>query len=151
MPGAPCRGWGWCAFAAEVLLIRRGRPPMQGAWSLPGGRVEWGETLEAAALRELVEETGVEAELLGLVDVVDGVFSADVHYVLIDYAARWRSGEPQAGDDAMEAAFHPLGGLADLGLWAQTVRIIEMSVERYGGGQTPSIGFTDSSARGRAS
>ena len=121
-----------CLRGAEVLLIRRGKPPMRGAWSLPGGRVEWGERLEAAALRELVEETGVEAELLGLVDVVDGLFGPDTHYVLIDYAARWRSGEPRAGDDAAEAAFHPLTRLADLGLWAETVRVIQLAASLYG-------------------
>ena len=116
------------------MLIRRGKPPLEGAWSLPGGRVEWGETLEVAALRELVEETGVEADLLGLVDVVDGLFGADTHYVLIDYAARWRSGEPRAGDDATEAAFHPLARLAELGRWTQTVRVIELAAQRFGGG-----------------
>ena len=122
-----------CLRGAQVLLIRRGKPPMQGAWSLPGGHVEWGETLAAAALRELVEETGVEAELLGLVDVVDGLFGPDTHYVLIDYAARWRSGEPRAEDDAVEAVFHPLARLGELELWAETVRVIALAAERFGG------------------
>jgi 8-oxo-dGTP diphosphatase len=65
-----------CLRGAEVLLIRRGTPPRLNQWSLPGGRLEWGETLQVAALRELKEETSVDAELLGLIDVVDGVFPA---------------------------------------------------------------------------
>ena len=120
-----------CLRGKEVLLIRRGKPPLEGSWSLPGGRLEWGETLAEAALRELREETRVEAELLGLVDVVDGRFGSDVHYVLVDYAARWLSGEPQAGDDAADAAFHRLDGLAELDLWSETVRVIEMAAARY--------------------
>jgi 8-oxo-dGTP diphosphatase len=120
-----------CLRRAEVLLIRRRKPPMAGAWSLPGGRLEWGERLGAAAIRELREETGVEAELLGLVDVVDGLFGPDVHYVLIDYACRWLSGEPRAGDDAAAAAFHPLARLETLGLWDETVRVIRAAAARY--------------------
>jgi 8-oxo-dGTP diphosphatase len=136
--GAPSAAVGVvCLKGREVLLIRRGRPPMKGAWSLPGGRIEWGERASDAALRELREETGVEAELLGLLDVVDGLFtSADgalaAHYVLVDYAAAWTAGEPKAGDDATAAAFYPLDRLDDLGLWAETVRIIRLAEARYG-------------------
>jgi 8-oxo-dGTP diphosphatase len=114
-----------CLRAGEVLLVRRGKPPRQGEWSLPGGRLEWGERLEAAALRELREETGVEAEILGLAAVVDGLFpDGERHYVLVDYAARWITGEPQAGDDAVEARFWPLGEIGGLGLWSETARVI---------------------------
>jgi 8-oxo-dGTP diphosphatase len=125
-----------CLRGDEVLLIRRGRPPRLGEWSLPGGRVEWGEGVAQAALRELREETGVEAALAGLIDVVDGVFPADGpegvdrHYVLIDFAARWVSGEPVAGDDAAEAAFHPLARAAELVSWDETRRIIALAVEQ---------------------
>jgi 8-oxo-dGTP diphosphatase len=120
-----------CLRGDEVLLIRRGNPPLAGAWSLPGGRIEWGERARDAALRELFEETGVEAEILGLVEVADGLFP-ERHYVLVDYAARWVSGEPAAGDDAAEAAFHPTAALEDLGLWDETVRVIRMACERFG-------------------
>ena len=118
-----------CLRGDEVLLIRRGKPPRLGEWSLPGGRIEPGEAAVDAALRELREETGVEAVIGGLVDVVDGIFpEAGLHYVLIDYAATWRSGEPVAGDDAMEAAFHPVVAIDDLIEWAETRRIIRTAV-----------------------
>ncbi len=119
-----------CLRGEEVLLIRRGTPPRQGEWSLPGGRIEAGERTVDAALRELREETGVEAEITGLIDVVDGLFpEAGRHYVLIDYAARWVSGEPVAGDDAMEARFVALDQVATLIGWSETRRIIRMAVE----------------------
>jgi 8-oxo-dGTP diphosphatase len=125
-----------CLRGDEVLLIRRGTPPLLGAWSLPGGRVEWGERASDAALRELVEETGVEAELLGLVDVADGLFGEGAvperHYVLVDYAARWVAGAPRAGDDAADAAFHRLGDLEALGLWSETLRVIRLAHQRFG-------------------
>jgi len=118
-----------CLRGDEVLLIRRGRPPRVGEWSLPGGRIEAGETVRAAALRELREETGVEAELLGLIDVVDGLFPEAGEEVLIDFAARWRSGAPVAGDDAAAAAFHPLSMIDELVAWDETRRVIRAAVK----------------------
>jgi 8-oxo-dGTP diphosphatase len=117
-----------CLRGDEVLLVRRGRPPRQGEWSLPGGRIEPGERAVDAALRELREETGVEAEITGLIDVVDGLFpEAGRHYVLIDYAARWLSGEPVAGDDAVEARFVALDAVEALVDWPETRRVIRMA------------------------
>jgi 8-oxo-dGTP diphosphatase len=117
-----------CLKGGAVLLIRRGRPPRQGEWSLPGGRIEPGERAIDAARRELREETGVEAEIVGLVDVVDGLFpEAGLHYVLIDYAARWVSGEPAAGDDAIDARFVPLGEVEAMLDWSETVRVIRLA------------------------
>ncbi|MDB5420907.1 MAG: phosphohydrolase [Brevundimonas sp.] len=112
----------------EVLLIRRGKPPREGEWSLPGGRIERGEPVRDAALRELIEETGVEARLVGLIDVVDGLFGPDFHYVLIDYLAEWVSGEPVAGDDAAEARFVPIGEIDALVSWSATREIIMQAV-----------------------
>ena len=101
----PCVGV-VCWRGDEVLLIRRGHPPRLGEWSIPGGKVEWGETLAVAALRELREETGVEAELGALIEVYE-IIEPDFHYVLIDYVAHWREGEPRAADDADDAQFLP--------------------------------------------
>ncbi len=120
-----------CLRGGEVLLIRRGNPPRRGEWSLPGGRIEPGERAIHTALRELREETGVEAEIVGLLDVVDGLFpEAGRHYVLIDYAARWLSGEPVAGDDALEARFVPLDQVESLVEWSETRRIIALAASR---------------------
>jgi 8-oxo-dGTP diphosphatase len=113
-----------CLRGDDVLLIRRGAPPLEGQWSLPGGRIELGEHTADAALRELREETGCIAELVGLIDVVDAIWS-DRHYVLIDYAARWLSGEPIAGDDARDARFFTPAELTTLELWSETRRIID--------------------------
>lgn len=118
-----------CLRGDEILLIRRGAPPRLGEWSLPGGRIEPGEGVRAAALRELLEETGVEARLIGLIDVVDGIFpDAGRHYVLIDFVAEWISGEPVAGDDAADAAFVPVQRALELVTWSETRRIIEQAV-----------------------
>ncbi len=121
-----------CLRDSEVLLVRRGAPPLEDHWSLPGGRIEWGERAADAALRELKEETGCEAEMIGLIDVVDGLFTRRgapgdapwAHYVLIDYAARWRAGEPAGADDAREARFFSETEIASLGLWDETLRVI---------------------------
>ncbi len=121
-----------CFRGDEVLLVRRAQPPLEDSWSLPGGRIEWGERAADAALRELKEETRVDADLIGLIDVVDAVFtrrgapgeSPWGHYVLIDYAARWRAGEPKGGDDAREARFFAGAEIESLALWSETTRII---------------------------
>ena len=126
----PCVGV-VCLRGDEVLLIRRGKPPREGEWSLPGGRIEPGERATEAGLRELREETGVEARITGLIDVVDGLFpEAGRHYVLIDYAAEWVSGEPVAGDDAAEARFAPLAEVEALVGWGETRRIIAEAAAR---------------------
>lgn len=93
-----------CWRGDEVLLIRRGRAPRLGEWSIPGGKVEPGESLRDAALRELYEETGVTAEITRLIEVYE-IIEPGVHYILIDYAATWISGHPRPGDDADEACF----------------------------------------------
>ena len=131
-----------CLRGEDVLLVRRGKPPRLGEWSLPGGRIEWGERARDAALRELREETGVEAELIGLIDVVDGLFTRRAtheiwgHYVLIDFAARWIAGEPVAGDDATEAAFYSIAELDALSMWSETERIIQSARELEAKGTT---------------
>ncbi|MEQ1490421.1 MAG: NUDIX hydrolase [Terricaulis sp.] len=113
-----------CLRGDDVLLIRRGAPPREGEWSLPGGRIEFGERAADAALRELREETGCTGEIVGLIEVVDGLME-DRHYVLIDYAVRWTAGEPRAGDDARDARFFAPAELGALGMWSETLRIIE--------------------------
>lgn len=119
-----------CLRGDEVLLIRRGTPPRIGEWSLPGGRIESGERAADAALRELREETGVEARLTGLVDVVDGLFpDLGLHYVLIDFAAEWLAGEPVAGDDADEARFIPIAEARQCVGWSETRRIIDIALK----------------------
>ncbi|MFN2607871.1 MAG: NUDIX hydrolase [Acidimicrobiales bacterium] len=104
---------GAIAVAEErLLLIRRGRGPAAGTWSVPGGRVEAGETLAEAVLRELAEETGLEGvcdELVGWVERM----APDHHYVILDFAVTvLEPTEPTPGDDAVEAAWVPLEEVA---------------------------------------
>jgi 8-oxo-dGTP diphosphatase len=99
----------------DVLLVRRGRPPFQGMWALPGGFVDRGERLEEAVLRELAEETGVSGRLLGLV----GAYSRPDrdprgHTVSVVYAIEALEGDAKGGDDAAEAAWHELTSAPDL-------------------------------------
>ena len=113
-----------CFRGEDVLLIKRGTPPRKGEWSIPGGRIEANETQRDAALRELFEETGIMAALESKVATIDAQFE-NYNYRLHDYAARWISGEPQFGDDAVDARFVSPADLDDLGIWPKTREIIE--------------------------
>ena len=133
-PERPVVGVGAIVFRdRSVLLIRRGKPPRAGQWSLPGGAQKLGETVRAALAREVREETGIEIGALSLVDVVDSITPDDgdgrvrYHYTLVDMAAEWRSGDLRPGGDAAECAWVSLASLSDYALWDETVRVIELA------------------------
>src|SRR5262249_49402211 len=87
--------------AGRVRVIPRGHPPSQGLWSIPGGRLELGETLQQACQRELLAETGLAAQFGPLVEVFEYI-DADYHYVVLDYLATGPSGTLRAGEDAAD-------------------------------------------------
>jgi ADP-ribose pyrophosphatase YjhB (NUDIX family) len=94
----------------RVLIVERAKPPLAGVWSLPGGQVEPGEAAADAALRELAEETGVTAQLLGLAGAREiirraGDGSIEAHYVVLAHAGLWRAGEPVPRSDVSAARF----------------------------------------------
>ena len=118
----------------EVLLIRRAKPPVSDNWSIPGGAQEIGETVREAARREIAEETGIGIEIVGLIDVVDGITRDDAgrtkfHYTLVDFAALWRSGEARAASDAAATRWAGLDEIAEIPLWDETRRIIARAAE----------------------
>lgn len=113
----------------SVLLIRRGKAPRAGEWSLPGGSQNVGETVRETATREVLEETGVEIREPHFLEVIDAIIPDDegrvrFHYTLIDFQAEWRSGDPVAADDATSAEWISLDGLEKLNLWDKTVTVI---------------------------
>ncbi len=99
--------------AGRVLLVRRGRPPSAGLWSVPGGKVEGGETLAAAIVREVLEETGLEIAPERLAEVVERI-DAGHHFVILDYLARVTGGALAAGSDVTEARWFTDDELAAL-------------------------------------
>ena len=113
-----------CFRGEDVLLIQRGTPPRKGEWSIPGGRIEAGESERDAALRELFEETSIMAALESKVATIDAQFEG-FNYRLHDYAARWISGDPHFGDDAIDAKFVTPENLAIIEMWPKTREVIE--------------------------
>ncbi len=94
----------------QVLLVRRANPPQEGRWGFPGGKVDWGEDVGQAAIRELREETGLTGSAPLAFDVVDLVEGAH-HFLLVAVRLAWAGGIPAASDDALEARWAPLGDL----------------------------------------
>ncbi len=132
-PPRPIVGIGIVVLKGEhVLLVRRGKPPNVGTWTLPGGAQELGETAQEAARRELLEETEIhvgELTLAAQVDIIrpDAVGRVQYHYTIIDFAARWEAGEPVASSDVSEAIWAPLDALEPFDLWSEAHRVIAVA------------------------
>ncbi len=129
-PEQPLVGVGAVIFKGEkVLLVRRGQEPAKDTWSLPGGRVEVGETLTAAITLELLEETGLAVRLLGIAAVLERIFPDAVgkvayHYVLIDFICEFLAGELKPASDITAAHFVALSDLPRFDLPRFTLEVI---------------------------
>ena len=120
-----------------VLLARRGKAPGLGKWSVPGGAVDVGESLEAAARREVREECGIEVELTDTMEVIQRVTRDDAqrvrfHYVIVDYLARWLSGEPRPSDEASEVRWFRPEEFDGLDMTAGTAEVIRRMLRKAG-------------------
>ncbi|HEX4542676.1 MAG TPA: NUDIX hydrolase [Candidatus Acidoferrum sp.] len=125
----------------RAVLIRRGSEPLLGEWSIPGGALELGETLEEGVARELLEETGIEVRILQLIEVFDRIYpgngSADAtgknkpqfHYVIADYLCERLGGEPRAGSDVTDLAFAREDELARFHLTETATRILKKAFD----------------------
>jgi mutator protein MutT len=131
VPERPVVGVGAVIFEGDrVLLVRRGQAPMKGSWNIPGGRVELGETLEAALAREMLEETGVEIDIGPVVEVLDRMQTGEngqieYHYVIIDYLCTARSDAVVAGSDADAAEWVALSALEARGVASKAIEVIQ--------------------------
>ncbi len=130
-PRYPLLGVGALIFERDrILMAQRGKPPLMGQWSLPGGLVETGESLAEAVRREVREETGLEIEPLGVLEIFERIMrnaegTAEYHYVLIDYICRVAGGALAAGDDACGVEWVRRRDLAALDITEGTLGVIE--------------------------
>jgi 8-oxo-dGTP diphosphatase len=121
----------------RVLLIKRGKAPLLGKWSIPGGMLELGETLREGAEREALEETGLvvrAGDLLGVFDriVPDETKRTLYHYVLVDFLCDRISGDVQSAGDAADARWYAPNELADIPLAKDTAAVIRTALEKAG-------------------
>jgi 8-oxo-dGTP diphosphatase len=142
-PDRPVVGIGGVVVENDhVLLIRRGTEPLIGQWSIPGGTLELGESLQAGVARELLEETNLQVRVLDLIEVFDRIFPADhsgsspvsgprYHYVIIDYLCERISGEPQAGSDVTDVAYVREEDLPQYQLTETATRVLRTAFAMY--------------------
>ena len=153
-PPHPLLGVGALIFKRErILLVKRGKAPLKGYWSLPGGLVETGERLEDAIVREVREETGLEVRPKYLAEIFERIMKdpdgrTEYHYVLADYVCRVVHGAPHASDDASEADWFKLEELERMQLTAGTLDVIRRV---YRGNQEEDASSKRSNARIRRS
>jgi ADP-ribose pyrophosphatase YjhB (NUDIX family) len=126
---------------ARALLIRRGSEPLRGQWSIPGGTLELGESLQAGVARELLEETGLAVRVLDLIEVFDRIFvepslggggtaeRPKYHYVIVDYLCERISGEPVAASDVTDVAFAREDELEKFKLTSTATRVLKRAFE----------------------
>ena len=137
-PSTPRVAVGAVVFRADrILLVRRGQPPSEDLWAIPGGSVEIGETLQEAAEREILEETGITIRAgkpVYTFDSIqrDGDGKIRFHYVIVDLDADYISGDPIAGDDAIEARWVTEHEINDLRVSAPTLKLLK---EKFGFGR----------------
>ena len=130
-PDSPKVGVGALVFHNNrVLLIKRGKSPSKGMWTVPGGRLELGESLQEAAEREVLEETSVTVKAENPLYIFDMVAKDDngrikYHFVIVDIAAQYIEGDPKPGDDAADAGWFKYEELERLGVGEKTMALLE--------------------------
>lgn len=135
-PEHPYIGVGGLVFDGGcVLLVERGKDPLKGWWSLPGGILETGERLVEGVKREVAEETGLEVEPYEMFEIFERILRddegrAEYHYVLIDYLCRVTGGEARAADDAAELAWVKREELRGYRITAGTLEVVERAFEK---------------------
>jgi len=121
----------------SILLVERGRPPLKGYWSLPGGVLELGESLGDAVVREVREETGLEVKSASVVEIFERILrdkqgAPEYHYVLVDYLCKVKNGEMKPSDDARRAEWVKRKDLPRLKLTDGTLEVIERTFAKHG-------------------
>jgi 8-oxo-dGTP diphosphatase len=135
-PNRPVIGVGALIFhRGRILMAQRGKEPLKGWWSLPGGAVEAGETLDAAIRREVLEETGLVVEPLRVHEIFERIMrdaegKPEYHFVLIDYICRVNGGTPVAGDDVARVEWMRLEELSALQITEGTLGVIERAYRK---------------------
>ncbi|WP_119677487.1 NUDIX hydrolase [Indioceanicola profundi] len=133
-PDHPRVGVGVLVWKGDaLLLIRRGKPPGMGEWSLPGGSQELGETLFETAAREVMEETCITARPVAVLTAVDNIVQdpdgrVRFHYTIVDVVAEWQAGEPVAATDVLEARWATPQEWRSLVVWQPLLEVLEMAL-----------------------